>query len=88
MNPSLSVGDLKLGDSARVRDVTGGRGMQQRMSMLGIRRGTDIRVVHGPGKRGAVLQVGGARIALGWGVIQRIEVELPGADSRNAGERA
>jgi len=88
VNPSLFVGDLKLGDSARVRDVTGGRGMQQRMRMLGIRRGTDIRVVHGPGQRGAVLQVGGARIALGWGVIQRIEVELPGADSRNTGEQA
>ena len=46
------------------------------MRMLGIRRGTDIRVIHGPGKRGAVLQVGGARLALGWGVIQRIEVEF------------
>jgi ferrous iron transport protein A len=45
-------------------------------------------VVHGPGQRGAVLQVGGARIALGWGVIQHIEVALPGASSRNTGEQA
>ncbi|MCK9189548.1 FeoA family protein [Acidithiobacillus sp.] len=86
MNPSLSVGDLNLGDSARVRDVGGGRSIQQRMSMLGIRRGIDISVVHGPSKRGAVLQVGGARVALGWGIIQHIEVELPGTDSRNTGE--
>ena len=86
MNPSLSIGDLKLSGSARVRDVGGDRDIQQRMSMLGIRWGTDIRVVHGPGKRGAVLRVGGARIALDWGAIWRIELVLPEADSRNTGE--
>jgi len=32
--------------------------------------------VHGPGRRGAVLQVGGARIALGRGVIEQIRVEV------------
>ncbi|MHB1279922.1 MAG: FeoA family protein [Acidithiobacillus sp.] len=85
VHPFLSVGDLKPGDSARVREVAGGRGIQQRMNMFGIRRGTDIRVVHGPGKRGAILQVGGARIALGCGLIQRIAVELLGTESPNTG---
>ena len=66
---------LQPGESARVRAVDGGRSMAQRMSMLGIRRGVELRVVHGPGLRGAVVQVGGARIALGRGVIERIRVE-------------
>ena len=73
MNPSLFVGDLKLGDSARVRDVTGGRDMQQRMRMLGIRRGTDTRVVHGPANAGRVCQVGGEGFALVWGRLTRFE---------------
>ncbi|MEJ2686909.1 MAG: FeoA family protein [Gammaproteobacteria bacterium] len=66
---------LQSGESARVRAVDGGRSMAQRMSMLGIRRGVELRVVHGPGLRGAVVQVGGARIALGRGVIEQIRVE-------------
>lgn len=81
-----SVVDLRQNDSARVCKLTGDRGMLQRLAMLGIRRGIGIRVVHGPGKRGAILQVGGARIALGWDVIQHIEVERLGIDPHGTGE--
>jgi ferrous iron transport protein A len=76
-SPTLS--GLRLGQWARVRAIDGGRFMAQRMGMLGIRRGVDVRVVHGPGPRGAVVQVGGARIALGRGVIEQIHVELHAA---------
>ncbi|BDB15208.1 hypothetical protein ANFP_25280 [Acidithiobacillus ferrooxidans] len=61
--------------------------MQQRLGMLGIRRDTLVRVVHGPGKRGAVLQVGGARVALGWGVIQRVRVAIIPTESPHTGEK-
>lgn len=70
---------LRSGERARVCSIDGGRFMAQRMGMLGIRRGVDVRVVHGPGPRGAVVQVGGARIALGRGVIEQIHVELHAA---------
>lgn len=73
-----TLGQLSSTACARIMDFTGGRSMQQRLQMLGIRRGTEFCLVQGPSKRGAVVQVGGARIALGWGVIQQILVtELP-----------
>ena len=85
---SLFIGDLRLGDHARVLEITGGKAMQQRLGMLGIRRDTSVRVVHGPGKHGAVLQVGGARIALGWGAIQRIRVAIIPTESIHMGKKS
>lgn len=70
-----SVSQLKTGQSARVRSIDGDRHTSQRISVLGIRPGVDLRVVHGPGSRGAVVQVGGARIALDQNVTQIIWVE-------------
>lgn len=74
---------LPSGRCATVVDVAGGRAMTQRMLMLGIRRGTALCVVHGPGKRGAVVRVGGARIALGRSVIEQIRVQ-PDAEATGA----
>ncbi len=70
----VSLAQLPYGQSAQVVDFDGGRAMVQRMVMLGIRRGVPLRVVHGPGPRGTVVQVGGARIALGRGVTDKIRV--------------
>ena len=84
---SLFIGDLRLGDHARVLEITGGKAMQQRLGMLGIRRDTSVRVVHGPGKHGAVLQVGGALVALGWGAIQRIRVAIIPTESIHTGKK-
>ncbi len=63
------------GACALVQEVRGGRAMMQRMLMLGIRRGVRLRLLHGPGARGAVVGVGGARIALGRDVIEHIRVQ-------------
>lgn len=74
-NPAvLSLSRLSPGCCATVVDIDGGRAMTQRMLMLGIRRGTSLCLVHGPTKRGAVVRVGGARIALGHGVTEHIRV--------------
>jgi ferrous iron transport protein A len=70
----LSLAQLPHGRCAKVVEIDGGRQMVQRMVMLGIRRGVPLCVVHGPGARGAVVQVGGARIALGRGVTDKIRV--------------
>ena len=78
---------LRRGDHARVRVIDGGRAMAQRMGMLGIRPGVDVHVVHGPDMRGAVLLVGGARIALGRGVIDCIRVEAHPAGAEAAHTR-
>ncbi len=69
-----SVASLSQGDCAEVGFVGGGKAMIQRLAMLGIRPGVKICVLHGPGGRGAVLRVGGTRVALGRGVIEMILV--------------
>ncbi|MGE0072858.1 MAG: ferrous iron transport protein A [Thiomonas sp.] len=79
----LSLAQLTHGQCAEVVDFDGGQVMAQRMVMLGIRRGVALCVVHGPGARGAVVQVGGARIALGRGVIDKIRVALLPANERH-----
>lgn len=72
----IFLAQAPLGRCARVVEINGGRAMTQRMLMLGIRRGTDLCIVHGPGGRGAVVRIGGARIALGRGVTEKIRVQL------------
>lgn len=69
------LSSLKPGVRALVKGIDGGRFMVQRMGMLGIRRGVEVRIVHGPGLRGAVVQVGAARIALGRALIDCVRVE-------------
>lgn len=66
--------------------VGGGRTVRQRVRMMGIRPGVQVRVVHGPDRRGAVLEVGGARIALGHAVLPTIVVVQAQA-SENLTER-
>ncbi len=70
-----SIENLSTGASARITCIEGGRELQQRLQMLGIRRGSELRVIQGPGQRGAVIQVGEANFALGKGVIQKILVQ-------------
>lgn len=72
--PLPTLATLKSGDCAQIGYVAGGRAMIQRMAMLGIRPGVHVCILHGPGRRGAVLKVGGARVALGRGVIEQISI--------------
>ena len=71
---TIALSAVAPGGCAVVHEVCGGRPMVQRMLMLGIRRGTALRLLHGPDARGAVVGVGGARIALGRDVIEHIRV--------------
>lgn len=61
---------------AYVRAITGGRFVTRRLAMLGVRPGVKLHLVHGPGLHGVVVMAGGARIALGRGVIEHVLVEL------------
>ena len=72
---AIPLSEVAPGGCAVVHEVGGGRPMVQRMLMLGIRRGTALRLLLGPGARGAVVGVGGARIALGRDVIEHIHVQ-------------
>ena len=71
---ALNVAGLSPSDYAEVAYVAGGRIMNQRLAMLGIRPGVKVQLLHGPGKRGAVLRVGGSRVALGRSVLEHVMV--------------
>jgi len=75
MEGHSTLSNLGRGIRAVVKGIDGGRFMTQRMSMLGIRPGVEMHIVHGPGLRGAVVQVGAARIALGRALTDCVRVE-------------
>ncbi|MEJ2288447.1 MAG: FeoA family protein [Deinococcales bacterium] len=80
---ATALSSLRRGERARVERIEGSASLAQRLRMFGIRPGIDVLVLHGPNGRGAVLQVGGGRIALGRAVVDRILVA-----SRNGTEGA
>ncbi|WP_227485373.1 MULTISPECIES: FeoA family protein [unclassified Acidithiobacillus] len=73
-NPSRSLDQLPGAASARIDRIAGDRTMQQRLQMLGIRPGVALQIVHGPNKRGVVIQINGARFAIGNSMVQKIWV--------------
>ncbi len=69
-----TIKQMQIGNQAVIFKINGSSQQIQRIQMLGLRKGVPIKVVHGPGRRGAVVQSGGARIALGREIIEQIEV--------------
>ena len=77
MIEQVPLTDMKTGETGRVVEVFGGRGVYNRLKALGIRQGVKITKVsaafgHGP----VVLRVGSAHTALGFGISYKIIVEV------------
>ncbi len=65
------------GQSGRVMQIDGGIGMVNRLNALGIRPGKKITKVSSMMMRGPVtVQLGGTRLAIGFGMANRILVEI------------
>ena len=65
------------GQSGRVKLIDGGIGMVNRLNALGIRPGKKITKVSSMMMRGPVtVQLGSTRLAIGFGMANRIIVEL------------
>ena len=65
------------GQSGRVMQIDGGIGMVSRLNALGIRPGKKITKVSSMMMRGPVtVQLGGTRLAIGFGMANRILVEI------------
>lgn len=71
----LELARLSPKSQAHVRAIKGGKFVARRLAMLGVRPGLKLQLVHGPCLQGVVVMAGGARIALGHGVIEHILVE-------------
>ena len=68
-----SLLELPIGRSARIVEIRGGRQLNRRLLALGLRVGSEVRVLHHRG-RGVVLSAGGNRVALGSGVAEKLSV--------------
>jgi ferrous iron transport protein A len=68
---------MEAGQSGVVAKIQGGQGMINRLGALGIRPGRRVTKVSSMFMRGPVtVQVGNARVAIGFGMAKRIAVDL------------
>lgn len=73
----VTLRQMRAGQSGIVFQIQGGRGLVSRLSALGIRPGQRITKVGSMFMRGPVtIQVGNAQVAIGFGMANRIIVEL------------
>ena len=73
----MRLSDLSLGDTGRIRRVVGGRGIHQKLTMMGITEGSMIRVIKSASSGGpVVVEVERNSIAIGMGMAQKIYVQL------------
>ena len=68
---------MQTGQTGRVVQIQGGRGMIGRLEVLGVRVGRELRKVSSQFMRGpVVLEVGNTQVAIGFGMASRILVEV------------
>jgi ferrous iron transport protein A len=80
----LSLADLPVGASATITQIAGGGELRRRLSGLGLRVGTRIRIEHRRGS-GLVVASGSVRVALGGGIVDKLVVTP--ADPDEAGSK-
>ena len=77
LNKRITVARMGSGQSGRIIDVDGGHGLVRRLEAMGIRPGKQITKVSSMFRRGPVtIEVDATRIALGFGMANKIMVEL------------
>ena len=73
----VALSDMLAGQTGRVIEISGGRGLVRRLSSMGIRTGSRVTKVSSMFMRGPVtVRVGQTQLALGFGMARRILVEL------------
>lgn len=70
----MSLNMARTGQTVRVVSIHAGRGLQSRLSALGIMPGVAVTVVTGSRRGPIVVAVKDSRVVLGRGMAQRIEV--------------
>ena len=73
----IALSRMQAGQSGIVVQIQGGRGLVNRLSALGIRPGKRINKISSMFMRGPItIQVDRAQVAIGFGMANRIMVEL------------
>ena len=66
--------EIPEGKKVTVKEIKGGRGIKNRLAAVGIYPGAEVKVIKTP-PGPMIVEVEGARFALGRGMASRIEVE-------------
>ena len=64
----------KEGKKVTVSAIHGGKGARKKLYDLGIVPGVTVQIVQGTYNYPYILQIGGSRVMLGWGMVQKIFV--------------
>lgn len=76
MTKRIPLSELKNGETATIVEISGGRGMRDRLRAMRIMPGVKIKRVSGMFARGPlVLQVCNSQTALGFGICRKVLVE-------------
>jgi ferrous iron transport protein A len=76
-NMQLTLGWMEAGQTGTVIQILGGRGLTQRLEALGIRPGKKVTKISSAFFRGPItLRVNHAQVALGFGMANKILVEI------------
>ena len=73
----ISLSALEAHEHATIVDLAGGHGMLSRMATLGFTPGAEVIMVQNFGRGPLIVQVRGARVALGRGEARKIKVRRP-----------
>lgn len=74
---TFSLTDMESGQKGKVVTIQGGKGLHARLDALGIRPGVSITKISGQIMRGPIIvRIGATRIAIGFGMARRVEVEV------------
>ena len=72
----MSLANLSVGQQAMIESLHGGRGLVSRLAVLGFIPGQKINMVQNFGRGPLIVEVRGARVALGRGEARKIIVKL------------
>ncbi|MFA5055844.1 MAG: FeoA family protein [Dehalococcoidia bacterium] len=74
---SISICELRQGQSAKIVEILGGQAIASRLHAMGVRPGKKITKVSAAFLRGPVtISVDRCQIAIGWGMAQKVMVEV------------
>ncbi|MCK4338764.1 MAG: ferrous iron transport protein A [Candidatus Cloacimonetes bacterium] len=73
----VNLAQMKSGEQGTVMAINGGFGLKRRVEALGVRVGVNVKKISSQLMRGPItVQVGNTQVALGFGMAQKIIVEI------------
>jgi Fur family ferric uptake transcriptional regulator len=74
--PAIPLTMVSPGERVRIIGFTGGKGMERRLTSMGLNRGADVEVIKSSGPGPLIVASRETRIALGYGMANNILVSM------------